>query len=97
MKELRISLSDETVEALEAGVAAGDAASVEELVQAAVGAFLDPGLDPGLGPSLAGDPGMPTREEMRADLAEADRELAAGARLYSADEVRQFLDETADE
>lgn len=88
MKEVRITLDDATVAALEASVAAGEAASVEELVEAAVGAWLDPSLT---------DPGMPTLEEMLADLAEVDRELAAGARLYSADEVRRFLDETADE
>ena len=36
MKELRISLSEETVEALEAGVAAGDATSISELIEAAL-------------------------------------------------------------
>ena len=88
MKEVRITLDDATVAALEASVAAGEAASIEEMVELALGAWLDPGLL---------DPGMPTREEMLADLAEVDRELASGARLYSADEVRRFLDETADE
>ena len=88
MKEVQITLDDATVAALEASVAAGEAASIEEMVELALGAWLDPSLH---------DPGMPTREEMLADLAEVDRELASGARLYSADEVRRFLDETADE
>lgn len=88
MKEVRITLDEATIAALEASVAAGEAASVDDLVALALGAWLDPSLT---------DPGMPTREEMLADLADFDRELAAGARLYSADEVRQFLDETADE
>ena len=42
MKELRISLDEATVKALEAEVAAGEAASIEELIEAALGAWLDP-------------------------------------------------------
>ena len=82
MKELRISLSDDMLEALQAGVAAGEAASVEELVEAALDAWLDPGLD---------DPEMPTREEMLADIAEIDRDLANGGRLLTVEEVRAHL------
>lgn len=81
MKEVRIRLSDETVRALEARVSAGEAASLSELIEATL--------------DLGADPGMPTREEMLADIAEVDRDLAAGARLYTADEIRRsFRDDT---
>jgi Ribbon-helix-helix protein, copG family len=78
MKELRISLSDAMVEALEAEIAAGEAGSIEELIEAALDAFLDPCLD---------DPGMPTREEMIAEAAAIEAEIAAGAETYTAEEV----------
>lgn len=78
MKEVRITLDDATVAALEASVAAGEAASIEEMVELALGAWLDPGLH---------DSGMPTREEMLADAAAVEAEIAAGAKTYSAEVV----------
>lgn len=82
MKEVRITLDDATVAALEASVAAGEAASIEEMVELALGAWLDPGLH---------DPGMPTREEMYALALEAEAEANATGGWYTADEVRAYL------
>ena len=77
MKELRISLSEETVEALEAEVAAGEAASISELIEAALDAYLDQGL--------------PTREEMIALALEAEAEANATGGWYTADEVLEHI------
>ena len=82
MKELRISLSEKTVEALEAEVAAGEAASVSELIAAALDAYLDPG--------------MPTRQEMLAMALEAEAEANATGKWLTADQVRQFMREADD-
>ena len=82
MRELRISLSEATVEALEAEVAAGEAASISELIEAALDAYLDQG--------------MPTREEMLALALEAEAEANATGKWYTADELRRFLREDPD-
>jgi len=73
MKELRISLDEATIAALEAEVAAGEASSISELIEAALEAWLDPG--------------MPTREEMVADALEAEAEANATGGWFTADEV----------
>ena len=65
MKEVRITLSDDQVAAIEAEIAAGEARSVSELVELALDAILTP-------------PDMPSPEQMLADAAEVEAELAAG-------------------
>lgn len=40
---------------------------------------------------------MPSREQMLADAAEVKAELRAGAKLYTADEVRRYIRESLDE
>jgi Arc/MetJ-type ribon-helix-helix transcriptional regulator len=75
MKELRISLSDETVEALEAGVAAGEAASISELIEAALGLYLDPGL--------------PALDAMFKDALEAEAEAEATGGWRTPEEVME--------
>lgn len=78
MKEVRITLSDDQVAAIEAEIAAGEARSVSELVELALDACLTP-------------PDMPSREQMLADVAEVDVERAAGDRLYTGDEMLEFI------
>lgn len=78
MKEVRITLSDDQVAAIEAEIAAGEARSVSELVELALDAYLTP-------------PDMPSREQMLADVAEVEAELAAGGRLYTGDEMLEFI------
>jgi hypothetical protein len=80
VKELRINLRDETAEALEAEVAAGEAASISDLIEAALEAYLFPG--------------MPSVEEMLADAAEVEAEIAAGGPTYTAEEVLAHIRET---
>ena len=82
MKDLRISLSEATIAALEAEVAAGEAGSISELIEAALEAYLDPAL--------------PTPEEMVALALEAEADANATGKWYTADEVRRFLREGED-
>jgi hypothetical protein len=86
MKEVRITLSDAQVAAIEAEIAAGGASSVAELIEWALDTYLD-----------QPPPDMPSREQMLADVAEVEAELAAGGRLYTADEVRRHIRESLDE
>lgn len=85
MKEVRITLNEATVEALEASVAAGEAASVEELVEFVVGAWLTPGF---------ADPGMPTRGEMYAMALEAEAEADATGGWRTPEEVLESVRKT---
>lgn len=80
MKEVRITLSDDRVAAIEAEIAVGEAGSIAEVIELALDAYLD---------QLP--PDMPSREQMLADIAEVEAELAAGGKVYTADEVRQSI------
>jgi Arc/MetJ-type ribon-helix-helix transcriptional regulator len=80
MKEVRITLSDDQVAAIEAEVAAGGASSMAELIEWALDAYLD-----------QPPPDMPSREQMLADAAEVEAEIAAGGKLYTADEMLAFV------
>jgi Arc/MetJ-type ribon-helix-helix transcriptional regulator len=74
MREVRITLSDDQVAAIEAEIAAGEARSVSELVELALDAYLTP-------------PDMPSREEMYRMALEAEAEFEATGESYTADEV----------
>jgi len=65
MKEVRITLSDDRVAAIEAEIAAGEVGSIAEFVELALDAYLTPA-------------DMPSREQMLADAAEVEAELDAG-------------------
>jgi hypothetical protein len=78
MKEIRITLSDDQVAAIEAEIAVGEARSLAEFVENAVDAYLVP-------------PAWPSREQMLADVAEAEAELAAGGKVYTADEMLESV------
>ena len=69
MKEVRITLSDDQVAAIEAEIAAGEARSVSELVELALDAYLTP-------------PDMPSREQMLADVAEVEAEPRRAEALH---------------
>jgi Arc/MetJ-type ribon-helix-helix transcriptional regulator len=77
MKEVRIRLSEERLAAIEAEVASGQFASVSDLVDWALAEYFVQGL--------------PTEEEMVAELAAMRAEIAEGGRLLEPDEVRQLV------
>ena len=77
MKELRVTLRDATVDAIEAEIAAGEASSASDLVRAALDAYIDTG--------------MPTPEEMLADALEAEAEADATGTWYTAEEVMERI------
>jgi hypothetical protein len=83
VKEIRITLSDDQVAAIEAEIAAGDARSIEELVEMALDVYLTP-------------PDMPSRGEMYRMALEAEAEADATGEWYTADEVRRYIRETLD-
>jgi hypothetical protein len=74
MKEVRITLSDAQVAAIEAEIAAGEARSIDEFVELALDAYLTP-------------PDMPSREEMYRLALEAETEFDSTGESYTADEV----------
>jgi hypothetical protein len=82
MKEVRITLSEDQVAAIEAEIAAGEAGSIAEFVELALDAYLAP-------------PDMPNPEEMYRMALEAEAEAEAIGEWYTADEmlarVRQSL------
>jgi hypothetical protein len=86
MKEVRITLSDHQLAAIEAEIAAGGASSLAELIDWALHAYLD-----------QPPPDMPSREQMLSDVAEVEAELAAGGKLYTADEARRYIRGSLDE
>ena len=79
MKNISISLTDHHAAAIEAELAGGGFASTSEVIRAALRAYFDPGL--------------PSEEQMLADALEAEAEVAAGGKTYSADEMRQHIRE----
>lgn len=80
MKEVRITLSDAQVAAIEAEIAAGEARSIDEFVELALDAYLT-------------SPDMPTREEMYRMALEAEAEAEATGGWFTADEVRRSIRE----
>ncbi len=78
MKEVRITLSDDQVAAIEAEIAVGDVRTIAEFVELALDAYLMP-------------PDMPSREEMYRLALEAEAEAEATGEWYTADEVRQSI------
>ena len=74
MKEVRITLSDDQVAAIEAEIAAGEARSIAEFVELALDAYLTP-------------PDMPSREEMLPDGARGRGGGRGDGEWYTADEV----------
>jgi Arc/MetJ-type ribon-helix-helix transcriptional regulator len=77
MKEVRISLSEERLAAIEAEVASGQFASVSDLVDWALAEYFAQSL--------------PTEEEMVAELTAMREDLATGGRLLDPDDVRQLV------
>jgi len=80
MKEVRITLSDDQVAAIEAEIAAGGASSLAELIDWALDAYLD-----------QSPPDVPSREEMYRLALEAEAEAEATGEWHTADEVRQSI------
>jgi hypothetical protein len=84
MKEVRITLSDEQIAAIEAEIAIGEARSIPEFVAQALDAYLSP-------------PDMPSREEMYRLALEAEAEAEATGKWYTGEEmlasVREALKE----
>lgn len=78
MKEVRITLSDDQVAAIEAEIAMGEVGSIAEFVELALDAYLTPA-------------DMPSQDRMLADAAEVEAELAAGGRIYTADEMLESV------
>jgi Arc/MetJ-type ribon-helix-helix transcriptional regulator len=85
MKEVRISLSEELLAAVEAEVASGQFASVSDVVDWALAEY------------FAQTSPMPSEAEMIAAVAEAEAEIAAGGRLYTADEIREMIRQSLSE
>jgi hypothetical protein len=80
VKEVRITLSDDQVAAIEAEIAAGEARSIAEFVELAVDAYLIP-------------PDMPSPEQMYRMALEAEAEAEATGEWYTAAEVRRSIRE----
>jgi hypothetical protein len=84
MKEIRITLSDDQVAAIEAEIAIGEARSISEFVEHALDAYFSP-------------PDMPSRAEMYRLALEAEAEAEATGEWYTGEEmlasVREALKE----
>lgn len=80
MKEVRITLSDDTVAAIEAEIAGGEAGSVSELIEFALDAYLR-------------GRALPSPDEMYEAALVAEAEADATGGWLTADQLRHRLDE----
>jgi len=84
MKEVRITLSDDQVAAIEAEVAAGEARSISEVIASALEVYL-----------ATAD--LPTDAEMVAELEAMRREISAGGRMLDPEDVQRMISDSLDE